>query len=154
ELITPVTAKAIQSDETVREVKIMSVLSCSATRGIDRRSYGIDLATGQLVENAYPIGVIAAQSIGEPGTQLSLDSKHRAGAVTSGDVTQGLTRVEELLEVRTPKGQAFLSDITGTVSAWEEGDHYIVEVTAKRQKPIKLTLGERSAKVKDGDEVA
>lgn len=154
ELVTPEIAKAINEDESVDCVRIMSVLSCTSVRGVGQKSYGIDLATGQIVANDYPIGVIAAQSIGEPGTQLSLDSKHRAGAVTSGDVTQGLTRVEELLEVRTPKGQAFLSDINGVVTAWEEGDHYIVEVTAKRQKPIKLTLGERTSKIKDGDEVA
>jgi DNA-directed RNA polymerase subunit beta' len=129
------------------------VLSCTSVRGVGRKSYGIDLSTGQLVTSACPIGVIAAQSIGEPGTQLSLDSKHRAGAVTSGDVTQGLTRVEELLEVRTPKGQAYLSDISGDVTAWDEADHYIVEVTAKKQKPIELMLGERVPKIKDGDEV-
>jgi DNA-directed RNA polymerase subunit beta' len=154
QLITHEIAQAIDQDESIDVVRIMSVLSCTSVRGVGQKSYGIDLATGQIVASDYPIGVIAAQSIGEPGTQLSLDSKHRAGAVTSGDVTQGLTRVEELLEVRTPKGQAFLSDISGVITAWEEGDHYIVEVTAKRQKPIKLTLGERTAKVKDGDEVA
>jgi DNA-directed RNA polymerase subunit beta' len=153
ELVTPQLALDINNDESIKAVRIMSVLSCTSVRGVGRKSYGIDLATGQLVASDYPIGVIAAQSIGEPGTQLSLDSKHRAGAVTSGDVTQGLTRVEELLEVRTPKGQAFLSDISGIVTAWEEGDHYVVEVTAKKQKPIELSLGERVPKIKDGDEV-
>jgi DNA-directed RNA polymerase subunit beta' len=153
-LITPEAAAAIQADESISEVKIMSVLSCTTARGVNQKSYGIDLATGQLVASDYPIGVIAAQSIGEPGTQLSLDSKHRAGAVTAGDdVTQGLTRVEELLEVRTPKGQAYLSDISGKVNVWEEGDHYIVQVTAKKQKPIELELNGRVAQVKDGDEV-
>jgi DNA-directed RNA polymerase subunit beta' len=153
ELVTPQLALDIDRDDSINSVKIMSVLSCTSVRGVGQKSYGIDLATGKLVASDYPIGVIAAQSIGEPGTQLSLDSKHRAGAVTSGDVTQGLTRVEELLEVRTPKGQAYLSDISGSVTAWEEGDHYIVEVTAKKQKPIELTLGERVPKIKDGDEV-
>ncbi|HET7630164.1 MAG TPA: hypothetical protein VFK03_02210, partial [Candidatus Saccharimonadales bacterium] len=154
ELITPAIAKAIHDDESVTSVKIMSVLSCATTRGVNQKSYGIDLATGKLVADAYPIGVIAAQSIGEPGTQLSLDSKHRAGAVTAGDdVTQGLTRVEELLEVRTPKGQAYLTDISGKVNLWEEGDHYIVQVTAKKQKAIELQLNGRTAHVKDGDEV-
>jgi DNA-directed RNA polymerase subunit beta' len=154
ELITAEIAKAIHEDESISGVKIMSVLSCATTRGVNQKSYGIDLATGQLVAEAYPIGVIAAQSIGEPGTQLSLDSKHRAGAVTAGDdVTQGLTRVEELLEVRTPKGQAYLTDISGKVNLWEEGDHYIVQVTAKKQKPIELSLSGRTAHVKDGDEV-
>jgi DNA-directed RNA polymerase subunit beta' len=153
ELVTPQIALDIDRDESIQSVRIMSVLSCTSVRGVGQKSYGVDLSTGRLVTSDCPIGVIAAQSIGEPGTQLSLDSKHRAGAVTSGDVTQGLTRVEELLEVRTPKGQAFLSDISGTVTAWEEGDHYVVEVTAKKQKPIELTLGERVPKIKDGDEV-
>jgi DNA-directed RNA polymerase subunit beta' len=154
ELITPEKAALIHDDASINEVKIMSVLSCTTARGVNQKSYGIDLATGQLVANDYPIGVIAAQSIGEPGTQLSLDSKHRAGAVTAGDdVTQGLTRVEELLEVRTPKGQAYLTDITGKVNVWEEGDHYIVQVTAKKQKPIELALAGRVAQFKDGDEV-
>ncbi len=153
-LITPEVAEALDADESIEGVKIMSVLSSTSVRGVSRKSYGIDLATGEVVAEDYPIGVIAAQSIGEPGTQLSLDSKHRAGAVTSGDdVTQGLTRVEEILEVRTPKGQAYLTDISGTVNAWEEGDQYIVTVTAKEQKPLKLPLGGRVAKINDGDEV-
>ncbi|HET7529165.1 MAG TPA: DNA-directed RNA polymerase subunit beta' [Candidatus Saccharimonadales bacterium] len=154
ELVTPEIAEAIQNDESVDKVNIMSVLSCTNSRGVSQKSYGIDLATGELVASDYPIGVIAAQSIGEPGTQLSLDSKHRAGAVTAGDdVTQGLTRVEELLEVRTPKGQAYLTDISGKVNLWEEGDHYIVQVTAKKQKPIDIELNGRAAQVKDGEEV-
>lgn len=154
ELITPAAAKTIGEDENVSMVKIMSVLSCTNSRGVSRKSYGIDLATGELVASDYPIGVIAAQSIGEPGTQLSLDSKHRAGAVTAGDdVTQGLTRVEEILEVRTPKGQAYLTDISGKVNLWEEGDQYIVQVTAKKQKPIELDLNGRAAQVSSGDEV-
>jgi DNA-directed RNA polymerase subunit beta' len=154
ELITAEIAKAIQENDAIDSVRIMSVLSNTNSRGISQKSYGIDLATGELVAPNYPIGVIAAQSIGEPGTQLSLDSKHRAGAVTAGDdVTQGLTRVEELLEVRVPKGQAFLSDITGTVNAWDEEDQYIVQITAQKQKPIKTTLGERRPKVNNGDEV-
>lgn len=155
ELITPETAKAIEADESMDGVRIMSVLSCASARGVSRKSYGLDLATGQLVAPDYPIGVIAAQSIGEPGTQLSLDSKHRAGAVTAGDdATQGLTRVEEILEVRTPKGQAYLTDISGVVNAWEEGEKYIVQVTAKEQKALKLPLNGRQPKVSDGSEVA
>jgi DNA-directed RNA polymerase subunit beta' len=154
ELITEQAAKAIHDDASIGQVRIMSVLSTTHPRGVTRESYGIDLATGELVAPDYPIGVIAAQSIGEPGTQLSLDSKHRAGAVTAGDdVTQGLTRVEELLEVRTPKGQAYLTDISGKINLWEEGDHYIVQVTAKKQKAIELALNGRVAQVKDGDEV-
>ena len=154
QLITADIAKAIEEDESIDSVRIMSALSSTSLRGVDRKSYGLDLASGELVAPDYPIGVIAAQSIGEPGTQLSLDSKHRAGAVAAGDdVTQGLTRVEELLEVRTPKGQAYLTDISGIVNVWEEGDHYIVQVTGKNQKPVSLPLGARAPQVADGDEV-
>ena len=154
QLVTAEIAKAIEEDETIDKVLIMSALSCTSLRGISQKSYGLDLATNNLVASDYPIGVIAAQSIGEPGTQLSLDSKHRAGAVAAGDdVTQGLTRVEELLEVRTPKGQAYLTDISGTVTAWEEEDNYIVQVTAVDQKPVKLSLDGRTPQVKTGDEV-
>ncbi len=154
QIITHEAAEAIDADESIQVARIMSVLSCTAARGVSRRSYGLDLATGNLVASDHPIGVIAAQSIGEPGTQLSLDSKHRAGAVTAGDdVTQGLTRVEELLEVRTPKGQAYLTEISGVVNVWEEGDHYVVQVTAKKQKAQKLDIAKRQLKVKDGDEV-
>ncbi len=154
ELVTAEISAAIGADDSIKEIKIMSVLSNSSVRGISQKSYGVDLATGRVVASDYPIGVIAAQSIGEPGTQLSLDSKHRAGAVTAGDdVTQGLTRVEELLETRTPKGQAYLSDITGIANVWEDNDQYIVQVTAKKQKPVKSALAGRVAQVKDGDEV-
>ena len=153
-LITKVIADAIDADESIESVKIKSVLSCASVRGVSKESYGVDLATGEVVVGSYPIGVIAAQSIGEPGTQLSLDSKHRSGAIMAGDdVTQGLARVEELLEVRTPKGQAYLSDISGVAATWEEGDNYIVQVTADEQKTIKLPLGTRVAQVADGSDV-
>lgn len=155
ELITPEVAASIDEDSSIESVKVMSVLSCANPRGVSRKCYGIDLATGRLVEPDYPIGVIAAQSIGEPGTQLSLDSKHRAGAVTaSDDVTQGLTRVEEILEVRTPKGQAYLTDIAGKVQSWEEGDKYIIQVTGKEQNALKIPLNGRKPAVNDGTEVA
>ena len=155
QLITQKIADAINADETIEQVRVKSVLSCTSVRGVSKQSYGIDLATGEVVADSYPIGVIAAQSIGEPGTQLSLDSKHRSGAtIVTDDVTKGLPRVEELLEVRTPKGQAYLTDISGIANVWEEGDHYVVQVTADEQKTIKFTLGTRQAKVADGSDVA
>jgi DNA-directed RNA polymerase subunit beta' len=134
-------------------IKIMSVLTSGAVRGISRKSYGIDPATGQLVANRHPIGVIAAQSLGEPATQLSLDSKHRAGAVLADETAQGLNRVEELFEARTPKGQAYISDIAGKLSVWEEGDHYIVQVTGKEEQSFVLPLVGREPAIKDGQEV-
>ncbi len=153
ELITVEIANAIEADEKLDGVKIMSVLSCSNVRGISQKSYGIDPATGKLVAPRYPVGVIAAQSIGEPGTQLTLKTFH-SGGVAGEDITTGLPRVEELFEVRTPKGQAYLSDIAGTVTAWEEGDHYIVQVTADGNDKVELDLDGRTAQVASGSEVA
>jgi DNA-directed RNA polymerase subunit beta' len=154
ELITKEIAEAIEADEKIDGVKIMSVLSATTVRGVPRKSYGLDPATGRLAASHHPVGVIAAQSIGEPGTQLSLDSKHRSGAAIADDTAQGLSRVEELFEVRTPKGQAYLTDISGTAKVWEEGDNYIVQVTASDKANITFALGERQAKVKDGSDVA
>jgi DNA-directed RNA polymerase subunit beta' len=154
QLISAEIAEAIDADATIDGVKIMSALSCTDVRGVSRKSYGVDPATGELVADRHPIGVIAAQSIGEPGTQLSLDSKHRGGAVLADDSAQGLSRVEELFEVRTPKGQAYLTDIAGTVNTWEEGDHYVVQVTADSKEKVTLSLGERKPAVKNGSDVA
>jgi len=154
ELITRDISKKIDADESIDGVKIMSVLSATSVHGVPQKSYGIDPATGMIVSTAHPIGVIAAQSIGEPGTQLSLDSKHRSGAVMADDTAQGLSRIEELLEVRTPKGQAYLTDIAGTATVWEEGDHYVITVTAKEKEALNFKLGERTAKVKSGTDVA
>ncbi|HLZ14823.1 MAG TPA: DNA-directed RNA polymerase subunit beta' [Candidatus Saccharimonadales bacterium] len=154
ELITETTAKAMEADESVDGVKIMSVLSATSVHGVPQKSYGVDPATGELVASHHPIGVIAAQSIGEPGTQLSLDSKHRSGALVADDTAQGLSRIEELFEIRTPKGQAYLTDIGGTANVWEEGDHYVVQVTADDKAQLNFKLGERTPKVRSGSDVA
>lgn len=153
ELITTEVADLIEADTKLDGVKIMSVLSSNGVRGISRKSYGVDPATGELVAASHPVGVIAAQSIGEPGTQLTLKTFH-AGGVAGEDITTGLPRVEELFEVRTPKGQAYLSEISGTVKTWEEGDHYVVQVTAKDGGKVQLNLGDRKPTIKEGDEVA
>jgi DNA-directed RNA polymerase subunit beta' len=154
EAITTEIAAKIGADEKIDGIRIMSALSCTSVRGVPRESYGVDPATGNLVEGHHPIGVIAAQSIGEPGTQLSLDSKHRSGAVVADDTAQGLNRVEELFEVRTPKGQAYLAEITGTVAAWEEGDHYVVQIAADDREKVELSLNGRIPKIASGSEVA
>jgi len=154
DLITGELARKMEADEKVDNVRIMSVLSATSVHGVPQKSYGIDPATGLMVASHHPIGVIAAQSIGEPGTQLSLDSKHRSGAVVADDTAQGLSRIEELLEVRTPKGQAYLTDIAGTANVWEDGDRYIVQVTAKDKEDLIFKLGDRVAKVRAGQDVA
>lgn len=154
DLISIEMADKIDVDENVDGVKIMSILSSTSVRGVPSKSYGVDPATGVLVADHHPIGVIAAQSIGEPGTQLSLDSKHRSGAVVADDTAQGLTRIEELFEVRAPKGQAYLITIDGTAQVWEEGDHYVVTVTANDKANVVIEFGERKPQVASGSEVA
>jgi DNA-directed RNA polymerase subunit beta' len=153
ELISQEVAEKIDADKTIDGFKIMSALSCTNVRGVSQKSYGVDPATGNLVADHHPVGVIAAQSIGELGTQLSLDSKHRSGGVVADAAAQGLSRVEELFEVRTPKGQAYLTAITGVANTWEEGDHYVVQVTADDKEKVELKLGERKAALKTGHEV-
>ncbi len=153
ELITPETAAKIEADDKLDGVKILSALSCTSVRGVAPKSYGVDPATGKLVAANHPVGVIAAQSIGEPGTQLSLDSKHRSGGAVADDTAQGLSRIEELFEVRMPKGQAYMTEISGIANTWEEGDHYVVQVTADTKEKVTLKLGERKPAVANGTEV-
>jgi DNA-directed RNA polymerase subunit beta' len=153
QMITAEAAEKIEAAPDVDGIKIMSALSCTNVRGVSQKSYGVDPATGELVANNHPVGVIAAQSIGEPGTQLSLDSKHRSGGAIADDTAQGLSRIEELFEVRSPKGQAYLTEISGVANTWEEGDHYIVQVTADDKEKVTLSLGERKAQVASGTEV-
>lgn len=154
QIITKEIADKIDADEALDGVKIMSVLSYSGVRGVNPKSYGLDPATGELVAGHSPIGVIAAQSIGEPGTQLTLRTFHSGGVAAADDITQGLPRVEELFEVRVPKGKAFLSDIPGNVAVFEENDHYIVQVTDDKAKAAKLIIGDRNVSVAAGSEVA
>ena len=150
DLITNDIAAAIQNDESINSVKIMSVLSTPELSGIPRKSYGVDLSTGFLVSEAEPIGVIAAQSVGEPGTQLTLDTKHQGG-VGGDNISQGLPRVEELLEVHAPKGQAILAESDGTVSIEESADIYKVTVTPLAGRTEKIMFSEgQEARVKDG----
>ncbi len=152
QLITREIADAIEADASVTAVKIQSVLSTKNLRGIPQKSYGIDMATGNLVANAQPVGVIAAQSVGEPGTQLTLRTFH-AGGVAGGDITQGLPRVEELFEARSPKGQAHITAVTGLVDVWEDGKKYIVQVTPEAGHVERIPLESRTVIVKSGSDV-
>ena len=155
QLITSEIAEQIDADKSFDGVKIMSVLSSTNVRGVPQKSYGIDPATGELVKSHHPVGVIAAQSIGEPGTQLTLKTFH-AGGVAGEDITTGLPRVEELFEVRTPKGQAQLAEMSGVANVWEEGDHYVVQVTSKDNdhKKVSFDLDGRKPKVASGTSVS
>ncbi len=152
ELITREISKAIDADVKVDLVKIRSVLSTKNLRGVPQTSYGIDMSTNQLVATAQPVGVIAAQSVGEPGTQLTLNTFHASG-VAESDITQGLPRVEELFEARAPKGQAYVTEVTGTVEQWEDGKKYIVQVTPEAGHVEHMELEGRTPNVKAGADV-
>ncbi|GBE17013.1 DNA-directed RNA polymerase subunit beta' [bacterium BMS3Abin15] len=114
ELIGKKEAKKIEAAE-IPKVKIRSVVACKAGRGICQRCYGIDLGRNELVKLGQAVGVVAAQAIGEPGTQLTMRTFH-VGGVVGADITQGLPRVEEIFEARSPKGEALISEIDGKVT--------------------------------------
>jgi DNA-directed RNA polymerase subunit beta' len=108
----------------VPEVKVRSPLTCELMHGVCTRCYGMDLGRGKMVEVGTAVGIIAAQSIGEPGTQLTLRTFHTGGVAAGGDITTGLPRVEELFEARkTPKGEAVVAEISGVVSV-TQSDRY------------------------------
>jgi DNA-directed RNA polymerase subunit beta' len=152
QMITREIATAIEADENIASVKIKSVLSTKNLRGIPRKSYGIDMSTGRLVDVAQPVGVIAAQSVGEPGTQLTLKTFHKGGEA-GGDITQGLPRVEELFEARTPKGQAVITEVTGLVDVWEDGKKYVIQITPAAGHVERLALEGRTVIVKSGSSI-
>lgn len=112
----------------IETVKIRSALTCESVRGVCAKCYGKNLATGEPISQGEAIGIIAAQSIGEPGTQLTMRTFH-SGGVAGGDITQGLPRVEELFEARKPKGVAMVTEIDGTVTIGEHGTNKEVIVT-------------------------
>lgn len=119
ELIGEETAHFIQ-EIGIEEVKVRSVLTCQTKHGVCAKCYGRNLATGNIVNIGESVGIIAAQSIGEPGTQLTMRNFHSGGVANADDITQGLPRVEELFEARKPKGQAQIAQISGTVSINED----------------------------------
>ncbi|NLO64609.1 MAG: DNA-directed RNA polymerase subunit beta' [Clostridiales bacterium] len=127
-MITEEMAKAIKA-AGIKEVRIRSVLSCKAKLGVCSKCYGANMASWNAVKVGEAVGIIAAQSIGEPGTQLTMRTFHTGGVATSGDITQGLPRVVELFEARRPKGEAVISDIKGIVTLREEERQTVVTVT-------------------------
>jgi DNA-directed RNA polymerase subunit beta' len=129
-LITPEIAKQI-ADSKLDEVVVRSPLYCEAKWGICQKCYGNNLATGKLVEHGEAVGIIAAQAIGEPGTQLTMKTFHMGGvAQTGGDITSGLPRVEELFEARSPKTPATVTDLTGKVTVDERSDETVLTVVS------------------------
>ncbi len=117
-LITEDVARVIL-EAGFEEITIRSAFTCNTKHGVCKKCYGTNLATGENVEVGEAVGIIAAQSIGEPGTQLTMRTFH-TGGVAGDDITQGLPRIQEIFESRNPKGQAVISEITGVISAIEE----------------------------------
>ena len=154
-LITEDMAAAIVN-AGVEEVTIRSVFTCKTRHGVCRHCYGINLATGDAVEVGEAVGTIAAQSIGEPGTQLTMRTFHTGGVASNTDITQGLPRIQEIFEARNPKGEAVITEVKGTVIEIEED-------AATRTKKVfvqgKTGMGEyvvpftARMKVEVGDEV-
>ena len=116
EIITKQIARLIADKKQIKSVKVRSAMSCRSDGGICQKCYGYDLGVNALVKLGSPVGVVAAQAIGEPGTQLTMRTFHIGGVAGGGDITLGLPRVEEIFEARTPKGKALLSETDGKIS--------------------------------------
>ena len=138
----------------IKEVEIRSILTCATENGVCQKCYGRNLATGNLVEIGEAVGVMAAQSIGEPGTQLTMRTFHTGGVAGVEDITQGLPRVQELFEARNPKGKATIAEIDGTISNIKE-DHgkYKISITNKLETKEHITNYGAKLCVKKDDEV-
>ena len=150
-LITPDIADKI-INAGIEKVEVRSVLECKTKHGVCAKCYGMGLATRKEVNIGEAVGIIAAQSIGEPGTQLTMRTFH-TGGVAGGDITQGLPRVEELFEARKPKGLAVISEIDGTVKIEEVKKRKEVTVTSKdNSKTYVISFGSK-LKVKEGDQI-
>ncbi|MDR0921896.1 MAG: DNA-directed RNA polymerase subunit beta' [Lactobacillales bacterium] len=129
EIISEEKAKEI-IEAGVETVTIRSVFTCNTKHGVCKHCYGMNLATGDAVEVGEAVGTIAAQSIGEPGTQLTMRTFHTGGVASSEDITQGLPRIQEIFEARNPKGEAVITEVTGTVTdITEEASTRTKEVT-------------------------
>ena len=150
-LITEKIAKKIV-DAGYTSVKVRSSLTCRTEHGVCAKCYGMGLARREKVNIGEAVGIIAAQSIGEPGTQLTMRTFHQGG-VAGGDITQGLPRVEELFEARKPKGLAIISEIAGTVKISDDGKKKEVTVVADGDaKTYTIPFGAK-LKVKDGEKI-
>lgn len=143
-------------DVGVQKVTIRSAFTCNTRHGVCERCYGRNLATGDEVEVGEAVGTVAAQSIGEPGTQLTMRNFHQGGVAGGDDITQGLPRVQELFEARNPKGRAVITEVTGVVDTVEENPaERTKEVTVKGETDTRTySLPFTSVlKVKEGDQV-
>ena len=154
ELITSDLAKKIV-DAGITEMYIRSAFTCNTRHGVCERCYGKNLATGEKVEVGEAVGTIAAQSIGEPGTQLTMRTFH-TGGVAGSDITQGLPRIQEIFEARNPKGQAVITEIEGVVEEIKLAKDRQQEIVIKGANETRsyLASGTSRLKVEEGQEVA
>ncbi|WP_062317439.1 DNA-directed RNA polymerase subunit beta' [Demequina maris] len=139
----------------VDTVKVRSVLTCESAVGTCARCYGRSLATRELVDIGEAVGIIAAQSIGEPGTQLTMRTFHTGGVASADDITQGLPRVQELFEARTPKGEAPISEVSGTLKVDDsEATRRLVVTPDNGDEPVEYPVTKRARLlVQDGERV-
>ncbi len=150
-MMTDEVAKKIV-DSGIKGLYVRSVLGCRSKHGACRKCYGMGLATRELVNMGESVGIIAAQSIGEPGTQLTMRTFH-SGGVAGGDITQGLPRVEELFEARNPKGVATITEIGGVVSIQDNKKRKEVTITSKDNSKTYIVSFGSKLRVKPGDVV-
>ena len=156
-LITEADAKMIVASG-VKTVKIRSVLTCHAEHGVCAKCYGSSLANGKKITIGEAVGIIAAQSIGEPGTQLTMRTFHTGGIASAEDITQGLPRVEELFESRRPKSMAIMSEISGVVSQDDTKKNVVIKVTGHDESGAEVVKSysipfTQHARVMPGDRV-
>ncbi|PIY92473.1 MAG: DNA-directed RNA polymerase subunit beta', partial [Candidatus Magasanikbacteria bacterium CG_4_10_14_0_8_um_filter_42_12] len=161
EVITAEIARQVES-EGVEEVHVRSVVQCHLPKGVCATCYGLDLSNSNVVKKGTAVGIIAAQSIGEPGTQLTMRTFH-LGGVAGGDITQGLPRVEELFEARKPKRKAVLSEVAGTIEIEDADGKVITSPTGRKvfegrkgQKIIKVHfegMDEVEMKIRKADDI-
>ena len=142
-------------DAGITEVEIRTTLTCNTVNGVCQKCYGKNLATGNLVEIGEAVGIMAAQSIGEPGTQLTMRTFHTGGVAGGEDITQGLPRIQELFEARIPKGKSTIAEINGKVTSIEE-DHgkYRISVTNELETKEHVTNYGAKLRVELNDEVS
>lgn len=145
ELITPEIAKKI-TDAGIEQMYIRSAFTCNARHGVCEKCYGKNLATGEKVEVGEAVGTIAAQSIGEPGTQLTMRTFH-TGGVAGSDITQGLPRIQEIFEARNPKGQAVITEIEGVVEGIKLAKDRQQEIVVKGANETRSYLASGTSRI-------